>query len=241
MALDYNEHLLRLAFLLQDALTFIWSGSEQSLVYPALFNKYKLRQSILDRGHLFIEPALLQLSFNFSEVRFRLPLDQHFLEEEGDDEADDLELVLPPRFMYALFPDAGDETKMNDIMLRIRLCLFTSRGVVSPPEKSIGWTMAANLVNSFFAALFEVAGCDTLEQQEELLGALRDPSTTQLTNLCRQQNPGCIVSGRENWMFNSNSSARFSTISTTASPGLTLSTQRFRQMMRDIFVDLKSA
>jgi hypothetical protein len=193
-ALDYNDNLLRLAFVLQDALTFIWSGAEARLSYPALFNRYNLRQSVLKYGHLFIDPALLRLSFDFADVRCRLPIDQHVLVEEGDEEEDDLELVLPPRFMYALFPAAHDEAKMNDIMLRIRLCLLTSRGVVTPPERSIGWTMAANLINSFFGSIFTCAGCNDSDEQELFLELLRAPGMTALTQYLQQKFPGCIVS-----------------------------------------------
>lgn len=193
--MDYDDHLLRASFLLQDCLTFIWSGTAVKLAHPKLFNRFKLRESVFIHGHLFLDPRLVQFPFNFSIVRCSLPVDEAEDEDADlDAEDDDLVFALPPRFIYDLFPNhAKDEEMMRDIVARVRLCLQPCSGIVIPQEKSIGGTIAANLVNGLFAALCNSAGMHTSAQQHQFVAALRGGlSATQ--NLIATSHPGCNVS-----------------------------------------------
>ncbi len=116
-------------------------------------------------------------------------------EDEVDvDEDDDLVLALPPRFLYDLFPHhARDEEKMKDIIARIRLCLRPCSGIVVPQDKSIGGTIAANLVNGLFAALCNAAGILTPAQQHRFVAALRE-GRDAVHSMLSTLHPGCVVS-----------------------------------------------
>lgn len=172
--LDFNSHIIRLSFLLQDMLTFIWTGSVQSLMHPSLFSRYKQRESLLIFGHFFIDPALLKLSMDFDKIQLHLPvLNQHRITED-DDQIDELDvLTLPRKMIYALFPNVNDQEQLESLMGQIRLCLHSSGGVVSPPEKNVGWVMASNLVNSFFASIFTTCGINDAVQQKQFINSLQ--------------------------------------------------------------------
>lgn len=171
--LDFNSHLIRLAFLLQDQLTFIWTGSLQSLMHPALFARYKQRESMLIFGHFFVDPQLLKLSNNFDRVKLHLPVQTEFgiMEEDHVDELD--VLTLPKKIIYALFPNIQDQEQMDNVMEQIRLCLHAANGFVSPPQKNVGWVMASNLVNSLLATVCSAAALPTLADQRMFIMALK--------------------------------------------------------------------
>ncbi len=91
-----------------------------------------------------------------------------------EDEVDELDvLTLPRRMIYALFPNFDDQDAIEGIMHKIRLCLHVSEGPVAPLENSVGWIMAANLLNSMFESVFEVANITTREDRDDFLEALK--------------------------------------------------------------------
>lgn len=77
------------------------------------------------------------------------------MEEGVVDELD--VLTLPRKIIYALFPNVTDQEELESLMEQIRLCLHASSGFVSPPEKNVGWVLAANLVNSLLTCICMVA------------------------------------------------------------------------------------
>lgn len=194
-ALDYNEHLQRAAFLLQDCLTFIWSGAAVKLAHPKLFLRYKIRESVFTYGRLYLSPQLVAFPHDFALVRCSLPVDEfaQLEEEDADEDDDDLALALPTKFIYALFPQHGnDREKLRDIVGRIRLCLRPCGGIIIPSDKSISGTIAANLLNGLFSALCTAAGLP-LGQQRQFVDAMRE-GRNALHDLLSAHHPNCLVS-----------------------------------------------
>jgi hypothetical protein len=183
-AFTYNDHFVRLAFLLQDQLTFIWSGSVQSLLHPTLFERYKQRQSVLQYGHFFVSPNLLVPDLVFSRARLHnISRD----DEEDDDQIDLLDIGLPPRFIYTLFPETEDRICLDEILLNVRLCMCSSTGIVEPADKSLGSILAANLVNSLFTAFFAAANILTPVKQRKFLSLLQGKDRDAIDSFLQQE------------------------------------------------------
>ncbi len=181
--IEYNEHWVRLAFVLQDQLTYLWTGSIQSLVFPKLFLRYELDHAVLSQGHYYISPTLLVLGSSFDSTKLYLPVPERCQVAEIDApmellEIDNLELMpLPPRFVYSLLPQGHSLEDVHAFMERVKLCMQVTTGVVQPPQKSIGWIIASNLVNGLFSALFNALGIGHREKkQSELLDSMRSVS-----------------------------------------------------------------
>ncbi len=169
-AFAYNDHFVRLAFLLQDQLTFIWSGSVQSLLHPTLFTRYKQPEAVFEYGHFYVSKELLVPSLDFAKARLYAVYREN---ETDNDEVDLLDVGLPRQFIYKIFPDASDQQTLNEILTNVRLCLCSSDGVVSPKDRSISSILAANLVNSLFAALFSAANIVSSSKKAQFVKLLQ--------------------------------------------------------------------
>ncbi len=113
---------------------------------------------------------LLVPSLNFAKARL---YSISRTNDYDDEEVDLLDVGLPRQFIYKIFPDSNDQSVLNEILTNVRLCLCSSDGVVSPRDKSISSILAANLINSLFAALFSAANIVTSAKQAQFIKLLR--------------------------------------------------------------------
>lgn len=114
--------------------------------------------------------------------------------ESDDEEVDLLDVGLPRQFIYKVFPDPSDQEILNEILTNVRLCLCSSFGVVTAKDQSISSIMAANLINSLFAALFSAANLITSSKQKQFIKLLQGEDRAAIESLLTrayltQENP----------------------------------------------------
>lgn len=181
--------MVRLAFLLQDQLTFLWSGSLQTLLHPTLFTRYQQRDAVLRCGHYYISDRLFDPDTDFTKARlYPVSRDGDDLNTDSQEEVDLLDVGLPPRFLFKIFPEAKDQDTLGKILTNVRISLCSPSGIVTAADTTVSATIAANLVNGLFAALFKAANIDSRRQQLSLVSLLKKSDSQAIRQFVQQAN-----------------------------------------------------
>lgn len=174
----------------------------QGLCHPTLFNRFEQKDAVLKYGHFYIDPVLAPNGLQPDRADFQLHIpipsrmqiaeDLQYTEFAEEDLRDDVLLIgIPRRFINQVFPD--DRMEMMAMVEKIRMVMRSNDSVVHANSRTVGASLAANLLNLLFKSLFIAANITSSEAKSQFLTALKTSDSAPLRTLIHQSVPGAMV------------------------------------------------